>query len=90
MKGEITMKRHRLIAVLLSSVTGGNLGGITGEGRSGKKAQGIGQWLKRMTLEEKVGQMMMVGFYGSDPTSDIRRLIEESHAGKCDSVRLFG
>lgn len=36
--------------------------------------------------EEKVGQMMMVGFYGSEPTSDIRRLIEESHAG---SVILF-
>ena len=80
------MKRHRLIAVLLSVLLAVTWVGLPVKADPGKKAQGIGQWLKRMTLEEKVGQMMMVGFYGSDPTSDIRRLIEESHAG---SVILF-
>jgi beta-N-acetylhexosaminidase len=37
--------------------------------------------LKQMSLEEKVGQLMMVGFYGSEPNADITRLIREAHAG---------
>lgn len=80
------MKRHGLIAVLLSLLLAVTWTASPVGADPGEKAQGIGQWLKRMTLEEKVGQMMMVGFYGSEPTSDIRRLIEESHAG---SVILF-
>ncbi len=43
-----------------------------------------------MTLEEKVGQMMMVGFYGNQPTNEVERLIKEGNAGYGNFVRLFG
>ncbi|PTX53886.1 beta-N-acetylhexosaminidase [Melghirimyces profundicolus] len=46
----------------------------------------VNKILKDMTLEEKVGQMMMVGFYGSEPTEEIRRLLTDAHAG---NVILF-
>lgn len=39
-----------------------------------------------MSLEEKIGQMMIVGFHGTTPSPDIRRLIEEYHVG---GVTLF-
>jgi beta-N-acetylhexosaminidase len=42
--------------------------------------------LSKMTLEEKVGQMMMVGFYGDAPTEDARKLVQEMKAG---SIILF-
>ncbi|SEN24148.1 beta-N-acetylhexosaminidase [Lihuaxuella thermophila] len=42
--------------------------------------------LSGMTLEEKVGQMIMGGFYGDQPTEDARRLIQEAHVG---SMILF-
>ncbi|MBH8592013.1 beta-N-acetylhexosaminidase [Paenactinomyces guangxiensis] len=42
--------------------------------------------LKHMTLEEKVGQMVMGGFYGDVPSEDARRLIQEAHVG---SIILF-
>ncbi|OYD09998.1 hypothetical protein CHM34_02470 [Paludifilum halophilum] len=57
--------------------------GAEGKRRKGETPQ---QLLRGMTLEEKVGQMMMVGFYGSEPTEDIRRLIRDVHAG---NVILF-
>lgn len=34
-----------------------------------------------LTLEEKVGQMMMVFFYGSEANEEARKLIEEAHVG---------
>ncbi|GGE28855.1 beta-N-acetylhexosaminidase [Marinithermofilum abyssi] len=40
----------------------------------------------RLSLEEKVGQMTMVGFYGDKPNEEIRRLIQDAHAG---NVILF-
>ncbi|MFC7440929.1 beta-N-acetylhexosaminidase [Laceyella putida] len=42
--------------------------------------------LWQMTLEEKVGQMIMAGFYGEKPTEEARRLIQDGHVG---SMILF-
>ncbi|UWE04751.1 beta-N-acetylhexosaminidase [Laceyella sacchari] len=42
--------------------------------------------LARMTLEEKVGQMIMAGFYGEKPTEEARKLIQQGHVG---SMILF-
>ncbi|WP_124727174.1 beta-N-acetylhexosaminidase [Staphylospora marina] len=44
------------------------------------------QLLERMSLEEKIGQMMMVGFRGETPTEDARKLVQDMKAG---SVILF-
>ncbi|SFS59488.1 beta-N-acetylhexosaminidase [Marininema halotolerans] len=56
---------------------------MTAEGHQSEKprSQGIDPLLKRMSIEEKVGQMMMVGFKGSEPTAEIRDLITKAHAG---------
>jgi beta-N-acetylhexosaminidase len=43
--------------------------------------------LERMTIEEKVGQLVMAGFPGLEPDSGICRLLRERHLG---SVVLFG
>ncbi len=58
---------------------------ITVQGKRGTKLD-PNRLLAQMTLEEKVGQMMMVGFYGNQPTDEIERLIKEGNAG---SVILF-
>lgn len=58
--------------------------GAVNEGKGPKI--NVNKILKGMTLEEKVGQMMMVGFEGSEPTEDIRRLLTEAQAG---NVILF-
>lgn len=42
--------------------------------------------LKKMTLEEKVGQMIMGGFNGAQPNEDVKRLIQEGYFG---SIILF-
>lgn len=42
--------------------------------------------LENMTLEEKVGQLLMAGFFGREPSPEIRRLILERKVG---SVVLF-
>ncbi|PTM58487.1 beta-N-acetylhexosaminidase [Desmospora activa] len=55
------------------------------EGNAGKGVS-ISKLVQSMTLEEKIGQMTMVGFYGSEPTEEIRRLIQDTHAG---NVILF-
>jgi beta-N-acetylhexosaminidase len=34
-----------------------------------------------MTVEEKVGQMFMFGFYGATPNADAEKIIQEYHAG---------
>ncbi|KOO37398.1 glycosyl hydrolase family 3 [Priestia koreensis] len=34
-----------------------------------------------MSLEEKVGQIMMVGFYGTEPSSSVTDMIENKHIG---------
>lgn len=51
-----------------------------------KSHSSIEEQLKHMTLEEKVGQMMMGGFDGPQPNEDARRLIQEGHFG---SIILF-
>jgi len=40
-----------------------------------------------MSLEEKIGQMMMVGFDGAGPSAEITKAIQEHHVG---SVILYG
>lgn len=42
--------------------------------------------VQHMTLEEKVGQMIMAGFYGEEPTDEARKLIQDGHVG---SIILF-
>lgn len=37
--------------------------------------------LKEMSLRQKIGQLMMVGFHGTEPSKDILRMIEEEHVG---------
>ncbi|MET1181143.1 glycoside hydrolase family 3 N-terminal domain-containing protein [Peribacillus simplex] len=37
--------------------------------------------LKKMTLEEKIGQLMMVGFKGTEKGHEITELIEQKHIG---------
>lgn len=51
-----------------------------------KPVSSVEKQLKQMTLEEKVGQMMMGGFDGPQPNEDVRRLIQEGHFG---SIILF-
>ncbi|WHX61600.1 beta-N-acetylhexosaminidase [Peribacillus frigoritolerans] len=41
----------------------------------------IEKLLKKMTLEEKVGQLMMVGFKGTEKSDEITELIEQKHIG---------
>ncbi|MGG0845657.1 beta-N-acetylhexosaminidase [Peribacillus simplex] len=41
----------------------------------------IEKMLGEMTLEEKVGQLMMVGFRGTEKSSEITELIEQKHIG---------
>ncbi|MBT2666362.1 beta-N-acetylhexosaminidase [Bacillus sp. ISL-4] len=41
----------------------------------------IEQLLKKMTLEEKIGQLMMVGFKGTEKGNEITELIEQKHIG---------
>src|SRR5699024_8232427 len=64
--------------------------GFTSPAGAGNEGKGpkinVNKSLKGMTLEEKVGQMMMIGFEGSEPTEDIRRLLTEAQAG---NVILF-
>ena len=43
--------------------------------------------LSSMTLEEKVGQLLLVGIEGTEPGEDARRAIQDYHAG---GVILFG
>ncbi|WP_110928700.1 beta-N-acetylhexosaminidase [Bacillus massiliglaciei] len=37
--------------------------------------------LKKMTLEEKIGQLMMVGFSGTEKSDEIKELIEDKNIG---------
>lgn len=43
--------------------------------------------VKKMSLRQKVGQLMMVGFPESEPSADILRMIEDEHVG---GIILFG
>lgn len=40
-------------------------------------SKGIGE----LTLRQKIGQMLMCGFHGTEPSEDIERLIREEHLG---------
>ncbi len=41
----------------------------------------IDAWLASMTLEEKIGQVMLIGFDGTTPDADLRALLTEYHVG---------
>ncbi|PJN92186.1 hypothetical protein CVN76_00820, partial [Bacillus sp. mrc49] len=41
----------------------------------------IDKMLESMTLEEKVGQLMMIGFKGTEAGPEINELIEKNHIG---------
>ncbi|MEK4014064.1 beta-N-acetylhexosaminidase [Peribacillus sp. FSL M8-0224] len=41
----------------------------------------IEKLLNKMTLEEKIGQLMMVGFKGTEKSDEITELIEQKHIG---------
>lgn len=41
----------------------------------------IEKLLEKMTLEEKIGQLMMVGFKGTEKSDEITELIEQKHIG---------
>lgn len=46
-----------------------------------EKPDPIEEQLKSMTLAEKVGQMVMIGFYGTEINDDVRFLLNEFHFG---------
>lgn len=58
---------------------------VAAEGKKGKGVS-IPRLVQSMSLEEKIGQMTMVGFYGSEPTEEIQRLLQDTYAG---NVILF-
>ncbi len=45
------------------------------------------EYLQTMSLEEKIGQVVMCGFNGKEISLDVRKLIEKYHVG---SIILFG
>lgn len=42
--------------------------------------------IKDLTTEQKVGQLILAGFYGHEPSEDVRELIEKYHVG---NILLF-
>ena len=51
------------------------------ENSPSKKFDPVESILEKMTLEEKIGQMMMVGVYGKDINDDIRFMLNQYHFG---------
>ncbi|MGE7603101.1 beta-N-acetylhexosaminidase [Peribacillus sp. NPDC097675] len=41
----------------------------------------VDKMIENMTLEEKVGQLMIIGFAGTEKSSDVQEFIEEKHIG---------
>ncbi|MFJ7640268.1 beta-N-acetylhexosaminidase [Peribacillus sp. NPDC097225] len=41
----------------------------------------VEKMLEKMTLEEKVGQLMMIGFSGTEKSTEVQEFIEEKHIG---------
>ncbi|MFC4078262.1 glycoside hydrolase family 3 protein [Salinithrix halophila] len=79
--------KERITVVLVLAVSISLLLGVPAGAEGGRKEKvNIHKLLKKMSLEEKVGQMIMVGFKGSEPSEDIRHLIQDVHAG---NVILF-
>lgn len=56
-------------------------GGNSVAGIEAPKPNPIEEALQSMTLEEKIGQMVMVGFYGTELNDDIRYLLNTFHFG---------
>ena len=74
------------VAILVFSVVFIQLNmNVNSRAEKGKDAdadsQKIEKLLKKMTLEEKIGQLMMVGFKGTEKSSEITELIEKKHIG---------
>ena len=45
------------------------------------KNEKVEEMLEKMTLEEKVGQLMMIGFSGTEKSMEVQEFIEEKHIG---------
>lgn len=58
---------------------------INHEARFGAKQKGRGgitmRNMQELSLREKIGQMVMCGFHGTEPSENIQRLIREHHIG---------
>ncbi|PEF34518.1 beta-N-acetylhexosaminidase [Bacillus sp. AFS094228] len=52
-----------------------------GEDDDADNHERIEKLLNKMTLEEKIGQLMMVGFRGTEKSDEITELIEQKHIG---------
>ncbi|WP_349728863.1 beta-N-acetylhexosaminidase [Peribacillus frigoritolerans] len=52
-----------------------------GKGAEADSHEKVEKLLKKMTLEEKIGQLMMVGFKGTEKGNEITELIEQKHIG---------
>ena len=59
----------------------GGLGEKSDKPKPQPKLDPIEEQLKSMTLAEKVGQMVMIGFYGTETNDDIKFLLNEFHFG---------
>ncbi|WHY56313.1 beta-N-acetylhexosaminidase [Peribacillus simplex] len=76
-----------LIAILAFSIlfiqlnTDGNFRAEKGKDADADSHEKIEKLLKKMTLEEKIGQLMMVGFKGTEKGKEITELIEQKHIG---------
>lgn len=80
------MKLGKIGAVLICMMLLGTLAVSPAAAQGEPSESEVQSLLSQMTLEEKVGQMIMGGFYGDVPTEDARRLIQEAHVG---SMILF-
>lgn len=54
---------------------------ITAENIVAEKIDPVEEILKNMTLEEKIGQMIMIGVYGQENNDDIKFLLNQYHFG---------
>lgn len=52
-----------------------------GEDDDADNHERIEKLLNKMTLEEKIGQLMMIGFRGTEKSDEITELIEQKHIG---------
>jgi beta-N-acetylhexosaminidase len=68
-------------AVFIQMNMDGNSRAEKGKGADADNHERIEKLLNSMTLEEKIGQLMMVGFKGTEKSDEITELIEQKHIG---------
>ena len=77
-----------LLVFVLASLLGGCEASPGGNGNGNGNGGGDGaDPLQRLTREQKVGQLFLVGFEGTEVTPEVRRLFQAVHPG---GVILFG